>query len=308
VALDGSKTQRTRDDGTFAFSGVPRGPHRITARVPDRPEAFFTTPSRVEVEPGQRVEFGVAATPARLLGRVADDAGDGIAGVRVLLARGAQQVLETTASDGSFSFAAAPGEWQLSILTDSVPAGYSLSGTEARAVVLDRATPSSVAIVLRAYRAITGRATPHGQIEVRPLDKRVQADAEGRFSIRSLPPGAVTLVSGGVRRQIDVPHGPASLTVDFATQTADVAVRTSVAGERAARLGEHVVQIGAFRIHANAVAAAAKAHAIGVAVTLQPSGTLTLVRTAPFDTREEAAAMAERLTRAGIETAIVSGK
>lgn len=308
VALDGSKTQRTRDDGTFAFTGVPRGSHRVTARVPDRPEAFFTTPSRVEVEPGQRVEFGVAATPARLLGRVLDDAGDGIAGVRVLLARGAQQVLETTASDGSFSFAAAPGEWQLSIFTDSVPAGYSLSGTEARPVMLDRATPSNVTFVLRAHRGITGRATPNAQIEVRPTGKRVQADAEGRFSIRSLPPGSVTLVSGGAIRQVDVPRGPASLTVDFAPQTAQAEVRTKVAGEHTARLGEHVVQIGAFRIHANAVEAAAQAHAIGVAVTLQSSGTLTLVRTAPFETREEANAMAGRLTRAGIDAAVVSGK
>ena len=235
VELDGVKKQRTRDDGTFAFTGVPRGPHRVTARVPGRPEAYFTTPSRVEAEPGQRVAFGVAATSARVLGRVTDDAGRGLADVRVLLARGAQQLLATTASDGAYSFVAAPGEWQLSILTDSVPPGHSFAGTEARAVRLDLATPAQVNVSLRAHRRISRQAPP---IQV---------------------------------------------------------------------AGEHVVQLGAFRIHANALAAAARARASGVVVTLQRSGSLTLVRTAPFETRAAAQALAGRLKRAGIDAAVVSG-
>ena len=308
VELDGGKTQRTRQDGTFAFTGVPRGTHRLTARVPDRPEAYFTTPSRVEAEQGQRVEFGVAATPARLLGRVHDDADRGIAGVRVLLARGAQQFLATTASDGAFSFAAAPGEWQLSLFTDSVPAGYSLAGTEARAVTLDRAAPAQVTVVLRAHRGITGRAAPRAEIELHPLDKRIRADDEGRFSIRSLPPGPLTLTSAGIVRRVDVPSGPASLTVDLGSGGLPPAeaVRTEVAGERTARLGEHYVQIGAYRVHANAVAAAARARAAGVRVTLRQTRSLVLVRTEPVATREAAQELAGRLSRAGVEAVVLS--
>jgi hypothetical protein len=309
VSLDGTKTQRTRADGTFAFTGVPRGAHRVTARVPDRPEAYFTTPARVEAEPGQRVEFGVAATPARLFGRVLSDAGDGIAGVRVMLARGAKQIVETAASDGSFSFAAAPGEWELSLVGDSIPAGYALGG-ETRTVMLDRAAPSRLELVLHAHRGISGRATPNAEIEVLPLARHVQADEDGRFSIRSLPPGTITLKSAGVEHRVEVPAGPASLMVELTAPPAAAApaVRTQVVGERTARLGEQFIQIGAFRVHANAVETAARARAAGVAVELQPSGTLTLVRTAPIETREAAQALAARLHRAGLEAVVISEK
>lgn len=310
VELDGARTESTQADGSFRFTGVPRGSHRVVARVPERPEAYFTTPSRVETETGETVSFGVASTPARLLGSLRSDAGKGIAGVRVLLARGTQQVVATTGTEGNFSTAAAPGEWQVSILTDSVPAGFSLAGTEARSVTLSRAQPLSLAYVLRAHRGISGSgAAPNAVIEVRPLGKSVTADADGHFSIRSLPAGEVTLVSGGVQRPVLLPAEPAALTVDLAPRIAAAAaapeVRTEVTGERQDTMG-FIVQLGAYRVHANAVDTVARARRSGVAATFASSGTLTIVRSGPYRSRREADAAAALLTGSGLEAVVLS--
>lgn len=307
VELDGTRRERTGDDGTFRFTGVSRGTHRVVARVPERPDAYFTTPSRVEAEPGDRISFGVATTPARLFGRVRDDAGAGVGGVRLLLSRGAQQLAASSNSDGQFNFAAAPGAWRLSLVPDSIPAGYSVVENDERETLLDRGQPAKVELVLRAHRLLRGRAAPLSEIEVQPLARRVRTDAEGRFTLRSLAPGTLTLTSGGVARRVEIPKGPATIDVDLvpAVAVASQAVRTEVHGERAARMDAHVVQIGAFRIHANAVAAAERARSAGVPVVLETSGTLTLVRTAPLQTRQEAASIAGRLARAGVEAVIL---
>lgn len=293
VELDGARTQQTRPDGTFTFAGVARGPHRVTVRVPQRPEAYFTTPSRVEAETGDRVAFGVAFTPARLLARIVDDAGDPIPGVRLLLERGAGRLSATSESDGELTLAAAPGEWELSLVPDSIPPGYAVAGTDVQTVMLDRAQALRVERVLPALRTISGHAAPRAPIELRPLDRRVRADDEGRYMIRSLPPGAMTLVCGGTEQRVDVPRGPAALTVHCAAPP--------VAPE-----GVYVVQIGAFRVQANAAAAAARARAAGVEVLVEPDGALTFVRTANLASRAAATLIASQLTRAGVDAVVVT--
>jgi hypothetical protein len=314
VELDGAERKATNADGTFTFTNVARGTHRLSARIPERPDAYFTTPSRVEVEAGTKnVAFGVAYTPARLQGRVVSDAGIGIGGVRVLLVRGAQQVIATTESDGGYSVAAAPGEWQVSILTDSVPAGYSLSGTEARTVQLERGRPVTVDTTLRAHRTVVGTgARANAEIEVRPLNKTIRADAQGRFSIRSLPPGEVTIVAGGVEHRLMVPPAPATVNLDVAPKVAVATeapvVRTEVRGERRDTLRNYVVALGAFRVHANAVETAERARRHGVTATLDANGALTFVRSGPYESHGEASAAAEKLTRAGMEAIVLSTK
>jgi hypothetical protein len=305
IELDGLRTERTRADGTFTFDGVARGSHQLVARVPGKPEAYFTTPSRVEVETGEHVAFGVASVAARLLGRVTTDAGSGIAGVRVLLARGNAQVIATTDSEGAFTLAAAPGEWELSILTDSVPAGHSLAGTEARTVMLDRAQPQRTMFALRAHRSVSiSGAQPHATIEV--LGKTVRADEEGRASLRSLPAGEVIVVANGTQHRLTLPQGPSSLTVDLATKREAETVRTVVAGERNDSMRGYVVAVGAFRVRANANDAAERARAQGVSATVDTSGALAIVKAGPYESRQDANDAAARLTRAGLEAVVLS--
>ncbi|HYH08765.1 MAG TPA: SPOR domain-containing protein [Thermoanaerobaculia bacterium] len=306
LELDGLRTVQTNADGKFAFEGVARGTHRLVARVPGKPEAYFTTPSSVEVETGERVAFGVASVPARLLGRVTTDADSGIAGVRVLLARGNAQVVAMTDSQGAFMLAAAPGEWELSILTDSVPAGHSLAGTEARTVMLDRAQPRHTSFALRAHRSVsvTG-AQPNATIEV--LGKTLRADEQGRVSLRSLPAGQVTFVAGGVEHRVTLPQGPASLALELELAPREQPeVRTVVAGERRDSMRGYVVAIGAFRVRANATDAVERARRNGVNASVDASGALAVVRAGPYTSRADANAAAARLTSAGLEAVVLS--
>lgn len=213
IEVDGVRRAKTSPNGSFSIR-VPSGAHRVTARVPAMAGAYFTTPSAIEVSTGETVRFGVAVTPARVFGQLTSDAGEGVAGVTIVLARGSSRWTSITASDGSYSLAAPPGEGELGIDVMSIPAGYSAG--EARAVVLDRAKPLRYALALRANRSISGHV-PAGvtSIFVSALGRSVPVGADGRFSIRSLPAGDVTLRaqagSREIAQQVTLPRGPATL-------------------------------------------------------------------------------------------------
>lgn len=306
VVLDGQHTVHTLADGSFAFTAVSRGSHRLVVRVPGRPEAYFTTPSRIEASSGDRVSFGVASTPAHLFGSVINDAGDGLGGVRVHLIRGAQQIPSLTASDGSFHLVAPPGEWQLTLLFDSVPPGYALAGTEPRAIRLDRATPAKPAYVLRAHRSISGFAAPHADVLIPILARNVRADEKGRFAFRSLPSGEVTLISGGVERRVTLSTTPDSATVDFTPPSASpaAAVVTVTRDERSEDLRNFMVQIGAYRVRSNADAAAHRARKAGFVPSVATSGALTIVSSGPYS-RSDATDAAARLALAGMDAVVL---
>lgn len=313
IELDGRRTEKTRADGSFRFSGVEHGSHRLVVSIPGRADAYFTTPSRVEVETGDNVSFGIASTPARVNGFVRSDAGSGIAAVRVLLSRGGDQIVAVTESNGAFSIAAAPGEWQLSLLTDSVPSGFSLAGADARNVRLDRAKPLDEQFTLRAHRSISGTgAAPHGSIEIQPLGKVVKADAEGRFSLRSLPAGAFTLVSGAMRQTVVLAHDPSTVKIDLAPVQAIAAastlprVPTRVTGERRETMRGYLVQLGAFRVRSNADAVVARAWRSGVEARIESEGALAIVRSGPFESRDEAMATVAHLARNGVEAVVMA--
>jgi hypothetical protein len=298
LELDGTRSTQPAADGSFRFAGVSGGTHRVVARVADSEDAYFTTPSSVEVEPGQRVGFGVASTPARLFGTVKSDAGVGVGGVRVLLRRGARTLTAETASDGSFRLAAPAGEWQAELLGDSIPAGYAL-GIPTQMVMLDPARPASVDLQLRAHRTVNGTTTPGSLVTIAQLSRSVRADAQGRFTIRSLPPGQTTLVSGASTRVITLPPEPATVQVEMVASTRAIAPAAESA------VG-YVVQIGVFRVPANAEHAAAQALESGVNASLQKSGATTTVQAGPYRSRGEATATAALLTRAGLEALVLS--
>jgi cell division protein FtsN len=158
-------------------------------------------------------------------------------------------------------------------------------------------------MILPAHRTIRGRASSGAEIVVASSGKRVRADANGDFVIRSLSPGPVTLTSNGIEQRVDVPRGPATLQVNFAVSTAET--RMPVVGAPVDRAGKYVVQIGAYRVQANAVAAAERARSAGVPVVMDTNGTLTLVRTEP-QSQDNASAFADKLSDAGIEAVVMT--
>jgi len=212
IEVDGTQRATSVANGSFAVRGLAGGSHRVIARVPQLPDAYFTTPSRVEASNGDVVRFGVAMTPARVFGRVTSDAGDGVGAVTVALTRGTARYAATSGSDGSFAIAAPPGEWELAVDASSLPPNFS---TEVgKHVSLVRATPLSADLGVRANRSITGRA-PAGvtSVTIDSLGKSYPVAADGRFSLRSLPPGEVTLRARAGRRdlslRVSLPREPA---------------------------------------------------------------------------------------------------
>jgi hypothetical protein len=215
IELDGEQRVQAARDGLFSFSHVKSGSHRIVARVTDASETYFTTPSRVEANAGDVITFGLASSPGHLFGRVVSDAGDGIGGIGVALTRGATRLEATSASDGTFALNGAPGEWELTLDAFTLPPGFTLEGSS-KSVMLETARPLNVTFTARANRSIHGRA-PAGvkSIAIESLGLNVPVGADGAFTIRSLPAGALTLRGGSRTTKVTMPREPATMRVNF---------------------------------------------------------------------------------------------
>ena len=207
VDLDGRSQTRSDRNGNYAFRAVGAGVHRLTVRA--GATSYFTTPSSVDVEAPVVVNFGIAASPAHLIGHVLDDTGAGLGGVTVSIRSNRRDVGATSMTDGKFSIAAVPGEYELRIATDTLPSGYSMAGPDIMNVVLDPASPKEATFRVRANRSISGIATPNARIEIPRLFRSAVADAQGHFVFRGLPAGELTLVSGSHSVRLTLPATPA---------------------------------------------------------------------------------------------------
>ena len=215
VELDGGQRAKIAGDGSFAFRHVAKGAHRVSARIVDASDAYFTGPSRVDAKAGDFVTFDVATSLGHLFGRIVSDSGDGVAGVEIALTRGATRMQAMSSTDGTFTINAAPGEWVLAVDALSLPAGFSMND-DTRSVMLAGAQPSKVAFAVRANRSVSGVA-PAGvrRIDVLPLGLQIPVGADGRFTIRSLPAGKITLKAGKKTSVMSLPHEPAMLIATF---------------------------------------------------------------------------------------------
>ncbi|HEX7155369.1 MAG TPA: SPOR domain-containing protein [Thermoanaerobaculia bacterium] len=310
LELDGSRRVQTTADGRFTFADVPRGQHRLTARVSGDASAYFTTSSRVTVEPGEVVNFGISHVPARATGFVRDDAGRGIAGVTVTLVRGSRRIEEVTSTDGKFSVATAPGEYEVTLDAATLPVGYSVTGG-ARRIALDRGAPlPDVDFALRANRSVSGKAPANAELEILELGRKVRTSGDGAYTFRSLPPGELTLVArkGAERltKKVTLPETPVALKgIDLESGVTErVARKPSPA--RAA--GKWIVQLGAFRLRSNADATIARARRAGVQPVAVPGTRLIVVEAGPFASRDEAVAVQQQLAVAGVEAVVMTGQ
>ncbi|HWQ03257.1 MAG TPA: carboxypeptidase regulatory-like domain-containing protein [Candidatus Nitrosotenuis sp.] len=228
VVLDGSRRTRTDKEGRFWFKGVAQGAHEVEVNLKHERPFYFTTPSRVETDINSEVNFGISFERSRLFGRVVNDAGAGIYGV-VLRVRNAEFSFDSsTTGDGSFQFAGLPdGEFEVQLVSDSVPAGYRVEDTSAQRVRLHAGAPVSVEFRLQAMRSVSGKVilrprpssrpapVPGARVRIRELNLECTADENGAYLFRNLPAGNFTLVvqheKREVARTLTIPANPVSI-------------------------------------------------------------------------------------------------
>jgi len=214
VQLDDEPSTRTDNAGRYAFKHVGSSAHRVVAHLP-ADDSYFTTPSHATVQPGEHVDFGVAFSPARLNVTIVDDSGRGVNGVHIAMSGGTRRLGAISDSEGNATFAVQPGTWTASIDDASLAAGYAIDGNDSREIALERAHAATIQFAIHANRSIYGRiegARARTDIEILPGHRHVATDENGRFAIRSLPAGVVTLhtrVKGAVAQQsITLPAEP----------------------------------------------------------------------------------------------------
>jgi hypothetical protein len=308
VALDGSQRTRTDAAGRFSFSSVGSRMHRVIAQLPSA-DSYFTTASHVEASVGDVVAFGVARTPARLIGHVMSDAGAGVSAVGVTLSRGSTRHASSSDSEGRFEIVAPPGEWEASIVRDSLPAGYAVADASARNVMLKRAEPVTSDFTVRAARSISGRLAAPGEVIVQPGGRRVMSDSDGHYAIRSLPAGKVTLVAAGQSRSMVLPAEPASIhDVDFGVVLVPMISAAAPAADAPRPAGQWIVQLGAFRDPANVADALRRASAAGIDAVARQGARLTFVQAGPFASRSDAERLRAIATRGGLEAVIAMSR
>jgi hypothetical protein len=219
VRLDGGREVVTGADGRFEFDRAGDGEHRVEVILPDADRAFFTTRSSARTRGGDELSFGVASAPSRLRGRVRDDAGAGIPGVVVHLAREGWRGSATTDSTGGYAFTVAEGTYALEIDGGTVPPGHELDAAAARRVELTRARRVWEDHSFAATRSVSGKVRASGAtnvvVQLVEAGREARTDGDGRYVFRRVAPGSYTVVANvdgrRVSRTIEVPAGPALL-------------------------------------------------------------------------------------------------
>jgi hypothetical protein len=219
VRLDDGRATLTDENGRFRF---PRGSgqaRQVELTLPTG--AYFTTASAVEARAGRDALFGVSFRAARLSGRVRDDAGEGVAGVRLRLSSASETVaVATTDSSGRFVFDAPPGPYRLELEAASLPLGLAAPPARTRELQLALDAPSREEFEVVAQRSVAGRVTgvageAGATVCLLELDRCTTAAPDGRYVLRGLAAGELTLsaTSGGrtASRTVTVPAAPGAI-------------------------------------------------------------------------------------------------
>jgi len=234
VTLDDGRHARTNANGSYRFSAVPRGRHRIAAICHSQNSFFFTTASDLEVDEDATVNFGIAYSLSGLIGRVLNDAGQGVAGVTIAIQRHELKWSVATQADGSFFVPRLiAGDYDVQLDEDSLPVGYSAAaGAKPRQIVVGPSSPANAAFTVQTFRSISGRVLTYDektgqylpvirvQVNLLELGSFSVTDGTGRYMFRDLPPGYYTVsVQDGAQtstRKLRLGAQPIDLTdVDF---------------------------------------------------------------------------------------------
>jgi hypothetical protein len=208
IMLDDRRRTLTLADGSFRFPDVPRGTHRIMAMYRSREPFFFTTASDLEVDEDAKVNFGIGYSLSGLMGQVLNDAGQGVAGVTVVLRSRGRKWSATTESDGGFFVSSlVAGDYDVQADEDSLPTGYSSDALgQPQRVTVGASSPGKAAFTVRAFRNISGRVLIYdskagryvpvnrAQVILRELGLTTITDLTGRYLFRDLAAGSYTIL------------------------------------------------------------------------------------------------------------------
>jgi hypothetical protein len=207
VMLDDRRRTRTRADGSYRFPSVPRGKHKVAVTFQSREPFFFTTPSGLEVDESATVNFGIGYSLSGLMGKLLNDAGQGVPGVTVAIRSSGLEWSAATEADGSFFVSSlVAGEYDVQVDEDSLPAGYSaetLVGPQR--VTVGASSPGKAAFTARASRSIAGRVLSYdpnagqyvpvirARVILREPGLATVTDLTGRYLFRDLAAGSYTI-------------------------------------------------------------------------------------------------------------------
>jgi hypothetical protein len=237
IMLDERRRTLTRADGSYRFPSVPRGKHRIAVKYSSREPFYFTTTSDLEVDEDATVNFGIGYSLSGLKGQVLNDAGEGIAGVTLLIQSRGQKWNTVTEADGSFFLSGlVAGDYEVQADEDSLPAGYSADTlAEPKQASVGATSPGEAAFTARAFRSISGRVLKYdagagqyvpviqAQVTLQERGLTSLTDPMGRYLFRDLAAGTYTIsVQGEVARTVRLGGQPVDLAnVDFQISRTD---------------------------------------------------------------------------------------
>jgi hypothetical protein len=207
VVLDDRRRTLTHADGSYRFSNVPRGTHRIAAKYRSRELFFFTTASDLEVEEDTTVNFGIGYSLSGLMGQVLNDAGQGVPDVNVVIRGKGLKRSAATEADGSFFVSSLmAGDYDVEVDENSLPVGYSTETlAEHQRVTVGASSPGKTTFTARAFRSISGRVLCYdstagryvpairSQVILQEPGLTATTDLRGRYLFRDLAAGSYTV-------------------------------------------------------------------------------------------------------------------
>src|SRR5205085_3803255 len=106
-------------------------------------------------------------------------------------------------------------------------------------------------------------------------------------------------------REVSLPHEPAAIRAADLGVIPSLPAPAPVVAADAAAGSTWVVQLGAFRNREYAEELQRQARAAGVSVVIAAHSELSVVQTAPYDSRTAATAEQARITKSGFEAVVV---
>jgi hypothetical protein len=252
VQLDDGRTVVTDDDGLFEFRAVSAGEHEVAVSLTQfRNPVRMTTPGRITVDLIRDrmavVNFGIVDF-ARVMGNVYNDLrlegkrapdASGIPDVHLTLDDGSHKRALVTGGTGDYEIDdIPPGSYTLTIDTATLPANYRLTQEKfelhvnpVSTVVQDvsaqalRSISGTVLLKVRGNLATMANTAQNQDNDLVPLanvrlaagGSVAQTDENGKFIIRNLPAGDVTvsvLALGTLPSGMKAPSGPLHLPPD----------------------------------------------------------------------------------------------